>query len=173
MRIIIGVCGSGNLYDENVLKVYEKAERIGREIAKNKGILICGGKGGVMEAACKGAKQEQGITIGILPYERDEKNEFVDIPIVTGIGEKRNAIIVQSADCIIAIAGMWGTLNEITLAAIYQIPVVFLKDSGGFVDKFIQSDFIKNESLEYQIVEDEVEAVKQAFRLAKKNQTKH
>ena len=173
MRVIIGVCGSGNLYDENVLKVYEKAEIIGREIAKNKGILICGGKGGVMEAACKGAKQEQGITIGILPYERAEKNEYVDVPIVTGIGEKRNAIIVQSADCIIAIAGMWGTLNEITLAAIHQTPIVFLKDSGGFVDKFIQSDFIKNESLEYQIVEDEIDAVKQAFRLAKKNQTKH
>jgi len=173
MRAIIGVCGSGNLCGENALKVYEKAEKIGREIAKNNGVLICGGKGGIMEAACKGAKQEQGLTIGILPYEKTERNEYVDIPIVAGIGEKRNAIIVQSADCIIAIAGRWGTLNEITLAAIYQKPLVLLKDSGGFVDKFIQSDFINNESLEYQIVEDEIEAVKQAFRLAKKNQTKH
>jgi len=173
MRVIIGVCGSGNLNDVNASNIYEKAEIIGREIAKNKGILICGGKDGVMEAVCKGAKQEQGLSIGILPYERAEKNEYVDVPIVTGIGEKRNAIIVQTADCIIAMAGMWGTLNEITLAAIYHTPVVFLKDSGGFVDKFIKSEFMKDESLECQIVEDEIDAVKQAFRLAKKNQTKH
>ncbi len=106
MRAIIGVCGSGNLHGKNALKIFENAEIIGREIAKNNGVLICGGKGGIMEAVCKGAKQEQGLTIGILPYELAEKNEFVDVPIVTGIGEKRNAIIVQSADCIIAIAGI-------------------------------------------------------------------
>ncbi|MGF3554034.1 MAG: TIGR00725 family protein, partial [Thermoplasmatota archaeon] len=81
MKKIISVCGS-DLDDENLsnhaLKV---AEEVGRLVAKNGFVLSCGGRGGVMEAACKGAKQEHGLTIGILPFSKDEANDFVDIAI--------------------------------------------------------------------------------------------
>jgi len=173
MAIMIGVCGSGDLQEDVTQGIFQKAETIGREIAKNKGVLICGGKKGIMEAACKGAKQEQGLTIGVLPYHRSEKNEYVDIPIVSGIGEKRNDIIIQSADCIISIAGRWGTLNEIILAVKHQKPIVFLKNTMGFVDVFCESDLIKQVQSEYVIVKDEIEAVKHAFRLAQYAHPKH
>jgi uncharacterized protein (TIGR00725 family) len=167
MRAIIGVCGSGCLDDSHASKLFAKAERIGYEIAEHKGIVVCGGKGGIMEAVCKGAKQNNGLTVGILPYELEEMNPYVDIPIVTGMGEKRNSLIVKSSDCIIVLAGRWGTLNEITLAVIYQKPLVFLKGSGGFVDLFLQSDLIKHVTTKYVIVEDEKEAVEYGIRLAK------
>ena len=172
MATIIGVCGSGFLkdYDTEISLI---AEQVGTEIARHNGILICGGKGGVMEAACKGAKQKGGLTIGILPYQKEEKNPYVDIPIITGIGEKRNAIIVQSSDCIIALAGRWGTLNEITLAGIYQTPIVFLKDTKGFVDSFIQSDFLINYPTDYAIASSASEAVTQAIQLAEQSHPKH
>jgi uncharacterized protein (TIGR00725 family) len=172
MTILIGVCGSGKFPLSQVNNLYKKVETIGKEIAKNKGVLICGGMKGIMEVACKGAKKEGGITIGILPYNKSEKNEYVDIPIVTGIGEKRNSIIVQSADCIIAIAGQWGTLNEIILANLYQKPIVFLQDSSGFVDMFLSSDFLKQIPSNYIQVSDPIEAVKNAFILAKDTHTK-
>jgi len=173
MTIIIGVCGSGDLQGQNLKGIYQKAEIIGREIAKNKGVLICGGKEGVMEAACKGAKQAGGLTIGILPNDRSEKNDFVDIPIVSGIGEKRNGIIIQSADCIMFIGGKWGTFNEITLAILHQKPIVFLKESSGIVDDVISSDLIKRIPSKYVVEDDPVQAVKHAFMLAQTSHPKH
>ena len=172
MAVIIGVCGSGSISDDDK-EIALMAEQVGKEIAQHDGILICGGKGGIMEAACKGAQQQGGLTIGVLPHQKEEKNSYVDIPIVTGIGEKRNAIIVQSSDCIIAIAGRWGTLNEITLAGIYQTPIVFLKDTKGFVDTFIQSDFLTDYPTDYAIATSASEAVTQAIRLAGRSCPKH
>ena len=94
------------------------AELVGREIAKSGAALVCGGMGGVMEAACKGAGQEGGITIGILPGDnRLSANEFVKIPIVTGIGYARNVAVVKSAQAVIAIGGSYGTLSEIGRAS--------------------------------------------------------
>jgi len=92
----------------------ELAEEVGRELARRGAILICGGLSGVMEAACKGAQSEGGITIGVLPGDnRQAANPYVQIPIVTGMGYARNAIIVKSAQAIIAIDGVYGTLSEI------------------------------------------------------------
>jgi len=90
-------------------------------------ILVCGGLGGVMEAACKGAQSEGGVTIGILPGEsRQAANPYVQIPIVTGIGYARNVAVVKSAQAVIAIGGSYGTLSEIGHALQSGIPVIGL-----------------------------------------------
>jgi uncharacterized protein (TIGR00725 family) len=106
---------------------YSNAEIVGRELAKNNAVLICGGEGGVMEAACKGARSVGGITLGILPGDnRKSANEYVSIPLVTGLGSARNLIIVKSSRVAIAIGGGYGTLSEISFALKYGIPVVGL-----------------------------------------------
>jgi uncharacterized protein (TIGR00725 family) len=103
------------------------AEEAGRRLAKKGAILICGGEGGVMEAACKGAQGEGGLTIGILPGDnRLAANPYVAVPVVTGIGAARNVIIVKSAQAVIAIGGGYGTLSEIGFALKNQIPVIGL-----------------------------------------------
>lgn len=103
------------------------AEEVGRELAKQGVILVCGGLGGVMESACKGAQSEGGVTIGILPGEsRQAANPYVQIPIVTGIGHARNLAVVKSAQAVIAIGGSYGTLSEIGHALHSGIPVIGL-----------------------------------------------
>jgi len=103
------------------------AKEVGRELAIKGAILVCGGLGGVMEAACKGAQSEGGITIGILPGEnRQAANPYVQIPIVTGIGYARNLAVVKSAQAVIAIGGSYGTLSEISHALQSGIPVIGL-----------------------------------------------
>ena len=103
------------------------AEAVGRALAQAGAVLICGGRGGVMEAACRGAKAAGGITIGILPgTDRHGANPFVDIPIVTGIGVARNAIITRTAQAVVAVGGGYGTLSEIALALAFGVPVVGL-----------------------------------------------
>ncbi|MCU0645959.1 MAG: TIGR00725 family protein [bacterium] len=116
-----------------------KREEVGYQIAQRKAILICGGLGGVMEAACRGAKQEGGTTIGVLPgIDKFSANKFVDIPIVTGIGEARNSIIVRTADALIAIGGKYGTLSEIAFALAFGKPIVGLQTWQG-INGIIQS----------------------------------
>ncbi len=103
------------------------AEEVGRELAKQGAILVCGGLGGVMEAACKGASSEGGLTIGILPGDsRRPANRYVQIPIVTGMGYARNLAVVKSAQAVIAIGGNYGTLSEISHALQSGIPVIGL-----------------------------------------------
>ena len=120
---IIAVIGGGDCSPQEA----ELAEEVGREIARNGAILVCGGMGGVMEAACKGASDEGGITIGILPGEnRQAANPYVQIPIVTGIGYARNVAVVKSAHAVIAIDGSYGTLSEIGHALQSSIPVIGL-----------------------------------------------
>ena len=103
------------------------AEEVGRGLARNGAVLICGGLGGVMEAACKGASAEGGLTIGILPGgSRQAANPYVNIPVVTNLGEARNIIVVKSADAIIAIGGAYGTLSELGHALRNGTPVVGL-----------------------------------------------
>ena len=104
------------------------AEAVGRELAKQGAILICGGLGGTMEAASKGASSEGGVTVGILPgNNRQEANPYVQIPIVTGMGYARNIAVVKSAQAVIAIGGNYGTLSEISHALQSGIPVIGLK----------------------------------------------
>ncbi len=103
------------------------AEEVGRELAKRGAILVCGGLGGIMEAACRGASSEGGITIGILPGDsRQAANPYVQIPIVTGLGYARNLAVVKSAQAVIAIDGSYGTLSEISHALQSGIPVIGL-----------------------------------------------
>lgn len=104
------------------------AEEVGRRVAESGAALICGGLTGVMEAACRGARRAGGRTIGILPgTERAEANPFVEVAVVTGMGQTRNAIIVLTADVLIAIGGGYGTLSEIGLALRHGKPVVGLR----------------------------------------------
>jgi uncharacterized protein (TIGR00725 family) len=88
-------------------------------------VVVCGGLGGVMEAACRGAKDAGGTTVGILPgSDRAAANPFVDVAIPTGLGEARNALVVRAADALIAVGGGYGTLSEIALALKAGKPVV-------------------------------------------------
>lgn len=93
------------------------AEMIGRRLAETGAVLVCGGLGGVMEAACRGAKAAGGLTVGILPgADRGDANPYVDVPIVTAMSTARNVILVRTADAIIAIDGAYGTLSEMAHA---------------------------------------------------------
>lgn len=124
MKICIGVIGGVQATAESL----SIAEEVGREIAKAGGTLVCGGRGGVMEAACRGAKAESGLTVGILPGDsRTEANDYVDIPIVTGMGIGRNIMVVRSSQSIIAIDGSYGTLSEISYALQLGVPVIGLQ----------------------------------------------
>ncbi|HDP67128.1 MAG TPA: TIGR00725 family protein [Candidatus Marinimicrobia bacterium] len=118
---IIAVIGGRECTDEQ----YQIARNVGRLIAENKRILVCGGRSGIMEAACRGAVEAGGITVGILPGDdiRDA-NPWVTIPIATGIGLARNAIIARSAAAAIAVGGSYGTLSEIAYCKQFGVPVV-------------------------------------------------
>lgn len=110
---IIGVIGAGEAREE-LLRI---AEEVGRLLAKEGAIVITGGLSGVMEAASRGAFLEGGITVGILPtLKKEDANPYVKIPIPTGMGEIRNALIVRASDALIAIGGGYGTLSEIAFA---------------------------------------------------------
>jgi hypothetical protein len=103
------------------------AEAIGRELAERKATLVCGGLGGVMAAACRGAASVGGTSIGILPgSERGAANPWVTVSLPTGLGELRNGLVVRAADAMIAIGGGHGTLSEIGLALKTGVPVVGL-----------------------------------------------
>lgn len=106
----IGVIGGGQCSGETA----RIAEEVGRRIAERGAVLVCGGLGGVMEAACRGAQAAGGLTVGILPgNDPAEANPYVRIPIVTGMGEMRNVIIIKSVEAVIAVDGEYGTLSEI------------------------------------------------------------
>jgi uncharacterized protein (TIGR00725 family) len=101
------------------------AEDVGRHLARRDAVVLCGGLGGVMEAACRGAKAEGGTTVGILPTDdRRAANPYVDVAIATGMGEARNALVVRAADVLVAVDGEFGTLSEIALALRTGTPVV-------------------------------------------------
>ena len=120
-KVLIGVIGAGKCSK----KVFSLAEEVGQEIAKAGAILVCGGLGGVMEGAAKGAKEAKGITIGILPgSQKEDANPYIDIPIVTGIGEARNLVVVRSSDAVIALPGKYGTLSELSFAMKLEKPVI-------------------------------------------------
>ena len=154
--MIIGVIGGSTCSPE----LGAVAEEIGKGIADAGAILVCGGLGGVMEFACKGAKLAGGTTLGILPgMDRTDANEYVDIPIPTGLSIARNVIIVHTADVLIAIDGGYGTLSELAFALNVGKPVVALQtwrlESAGKVDDEL---FFR--------VDDQKTAVELACRLA-------
>jgi len=120
---LIAVIGGSKATPEEAVA----AEAVGRALAEGGAVLVCGGRGGVMEAACRGAKSAGGLTIAILPgADRSEANPFVDVSIVTGIGLARNAIVARTAQAAIAVGGSYGTLSEIAYALMFGVPVVGL-----------------------------------------------
>lgn len=122
--MLIAVIGEGDCPPE----LFAQAERIGTELARRGATVICGGLGGVMLAACKGAKAAGGTTIGILPgSDPKEANPYVDIPIPTGLGEARNIIVVRAAQAVIAVGGAYGTLSEVAFALKFGKPVIGLQ----------------------------------------------
>ena len=119
----IAVIGGGQCSKEEA----RLAEEVGRELARHGATLVCGGLGGVMEAACRGASSEGGLTIGIIPGDNAKMaNPYVQVPIVTGMGYARNVIVVKSAQAVIAVGGSYGTLSEIAHALQNNIPVIGL-----------------------------------------------
>lgn len=120
-KITVSVIGGHEITRQTA----ENATEIGRIIAKNGAILVCGGLDGVMKAAAKGAKEAGGLTIGILPgKEKADANPYIDIALPTSIGYARNAIVACSADIIVALPGSQGTRSEISYGLVYKRPII-------------------------------------------------
>ena len=168
MQTFVAVCGSDG-DDVHLSSVaLEVAEQVGRGIAQRGGVLVCGGRGGVMQAACKGAKEMKGVTVGLLPDSKDEANEFVGIPLSTGLGMRRNFLVVSAADAVIAIGGRWGTLSEISFAMIFGKPVVLVAGTGGCVDELVTGNLMKESESRLYVAGSAEEAVEKAFVLCRK-----
>lgn len=168
MRTLIAVCGS-DADDAHLSSVMlDAAEKIGAGIAQQGGILVCGGRGGVMEAACRGAKAVDGLTVGLLPDSKQEANAFIDVPLPTGLGMRRNFLVVSVADVVIAIGGRWGTLSEICYAVIFEKPVVLVLGTGGCVDELAAGSLMKENRAFLHVAASPEEAVQKAFMLAQK-----
>jgi hypothetical protein len=121
--VVIAVIGEGDPSPQ----MLALAEAVGAEIAAAGAVLTCGGLGGVMEAACRGARSRGGVAIGILPGTRHtDANPHVTYPIPTGLGHARNLLVVRSAHAVIAVGGKFGTLSEIAFAKVEGIPVIGL-----------------------------------------------
>jgi len=121
--LYIAVIGSGSPSPHEAAL----AQEVGSEIATAGALLVCGGLGGVMEAACRGAKSAGGTTVAILPgASRRDANPYVDVALPTGMGEMRNALLVRASDALVAVAGEFGTLSEIAFALKTGVPVVGL-----------------------------------------------
>jgi uncharacterized protein (TIGR00725 family) len=119
----VAVIGAGRAEAE----LLEAAAAVGRELARRGAVVVCGGLGGVMEAACRGARAEGGTTVGLLPGpDRSAANAWVSIAIPTGLGELRNGLVVRAGDAVIAVGGEFGTLSEIGFALKIGRPVVGL-----------------------------------------------
>ncbi|MBI4720188.1 MAG: TIGR00725 family protein [Chitinivibrionia bacterium] len=118
---MIAVVGAGKCSK----KLREMAAVVGKYIAEHGGVLVCGGLGGIMEGAARGAKEAGGVTIGILPsLYKEDANDYIDFPIPTGFGEARNVLVVRAADVVIAFPGKYGTLSEMAFALQAKKPVI-------------------------------------------------
>lgn len=133
-RPVIAVIGSGEPLPPDTAAV---AEAVGRGIAQRGGTLVTGGRGGVMEAASRGAHEAGGLVVGVLPgHDPDDANAFVDVPIATGLGfSLRNVITIRSADAVIMISGEVGTLAEAVLAYQHGKPLVAVASTGGWAER--------------------------------------
>jgi uncharacterized protein (TIGR00725 family) len=154
-KLIIAVIGGSQCTPEQSTK----AETVGRELARRGVVLVCGGLGGIMEAASRGAAIEQGMTIGILPgTDPESANPYIKVPVATGLGEARNIAVVKSAHAVIAIDGDYGTLSEIAFALKQGKPVIGLNtwelwQEGKKIDTIVECT-------------DAVDAVEKAVKLA-------
>ena len=147
--MLISVIGESKATDQN----YSIAEKVGVLIARSGATLVCGGLDGVMEAACKGAKSAGGSTIGILPgLSKNEANQWIDIPICTGLGDARNIVVVRTGSAVIAIGGAYGTLSEIGHALSDGKPI-FALNSWEITKSGIQDPLLTHCKNEKEAVE--------------------
>lgn len=148
-KIAIGVLGAGKCGK----KLREQAYAVGKAIAEAGADLVCGGLGGVMEAACHGAHDAGGVTIGIIPgSDKAGANQYCSLVIPTGVGEARNIIVVQSADALVSLHGKYGTISEMCFALKQKKPLVSLLKWGTLPEVIT--------------VPDPAEAVEKAIELA-------
>lgn len=123
-RLQVAVIGAGHADEADC----DAAARVGRALGEAGAVVVTGGLGGVMAAACRGARDGGGTSLGILPgADRGASNEFVDVAVATGLGEGRNVLVVRNADAVVAVGGEFGTLSEIGLALQAGVPVVGLR----------------------------------------------
>lgn len=141
MRTTIGVIGRSARAGERLPDmVCDAAFRVGRGIAASGAALVCGGTGGVMEEACRGAREGGGLTIGFLPYAQKERaNPYVDLAFPTGMGTVRNILTARCCDSVIMVGGGVGTLNEVTIAYDSGVPLIVLEGSSGWADRLRSS----------------------------------
>lgn len=134
MSIRVGIIGKSGEISE---KVYKAAYKVGKEIALQEGVLLSGGRDGVMEAASKGAKEHGGYTVGIMPgLTREEANPYLDVALTTGLGfDIRSDVLIRSSDVIIMINGGNGTFNEASTAYLWGKPIIVFEGTGGWADK--------------------------------------
>jgi len=159
--MVIAVIGDSSCSPEEA----KLAETVGELLAQQHVTVVCGGLGGVMEAVCRGAKSEGGLTVGILPgQDPSTANPWVDIPVVTGIGEARNVAVVKSAQAVIAVGGRYGTLSEIAYALKSGIPVIGLNTWSLLRDGREDDSILR--------VRTAAEAVNKAVSLAKRRQNR-
>ena len=124
-RPVIGIIGAGQCSGQE----QDMAFAAGKRVAEKGGIVVCGGLGGIMEGAARGAHSAGGITLGIIPStHKDDANEYIDIVIPTGLGEARNLLVVRAADALIAFPGKYGTLSEMAFALQAGKPLVSLSN---------------------------------------------
>ena len=146
----IGVIGSADADGE----ILAAARAVGRDLARAEAIIVCGGLGGVMAAAAEGAAAEGGTVLGFLPGRgTSSAAPGVSIPVPTGLGEVRNALVVRASEAVVAIAGGWGTLNEASLCMKLRVPLVGVMDELG-------------ERFDIERFEDPAAAVARALELA-------
>jgi uncharacterized protein (TIGR00725 family) len=155
--MIIAIIGDSSCSPEEA----QLAESVGELLAQQGATVVCGGLGGVMEAVCRGVKSKGGLTVGILPgQDPSTANPWVDIPVVTGLGEARNVAVVKSAQAVIAIGGRYGTLSEIAYALKSSIPVIGLNTWSLSRNELEDASIIRARSA--------IEAVDKAISLAKR-----
>ena len=146
---------------------YEAAYKVGKAIAKSGAVLVDGGLGGVMEAACKGATEEGGLAIGIIPSEdATQANKYCDVVIPSGFGFARNFLVVNSADAIIIVGGGAGTLTEAAAAYGKGKPLIAVKGTGGVADRWVGEYFDGRRTVRVSGADDPERAVSMALRAA-------
>jgi len=150
-KTMIAVVGAGKCSK----KLRDMASQVGKYVAEHDGVVVCGGLGGIMEGAARGAKEAGGVTIGILPSDnKEDANEYIDYVIPTGFGEARNIMVVRTADAVVAFPGKYGTLSEMAFALHAGRPLVAI-NAWRLGDEIEQ-------------VDDPIEAAKRAMELAEK-----
>jgi uncharacterized protein (TIGR00725 family) len=165
MKKLISICGSDEPDEHLTHYALEVAEQVGRLVAQRGGVIVCGGHQGIMKAACKGAKEENGITVGIMPYDKNEANEYIDIAIPTNLGNVRNYLVSSTGDVTIAMGGRWGTLNEIAFRMITEKPIILVRGTGGCVDEIINGHVMQGIESKYIIADSAEDAVNKAFEI--------